>query len=378
MKSAALIIPCLLIGGTEVASLNTAKALMQLGYTVQVLVLFEEVDPLMVRAFDRYGIEVCQLQLKRRTGIDGLYNLLVRLWRALAGGRDLIWVQYMTPTFVPLIITRFRTHFLIACVHVASNHYKPFALMRLRILARWWCDRFVCVSRTTALGIFGEYITDNETSANVYVLQNALDENLINSASKRDWRKELDIRCDTLLIGYVGRMAYNKGVDVLLHAIALVVRERTNLKCVLVGNGEDRYKLESLVHELNISNYVHFAGAISQSDIYSAFKGFDILVVPSREEGFGLSAIEAMACGVPLVASAVDALCELVIDGETGILVPSCDPSALAMALNSLSNDPKMISRLKSQALANVFPSFSFEGYKSGLMRVLKNKTSDL
>lgn len=375
MKSATIVIPCLLVGGTEVATLTTVKALTQLGYKVQVIVLFEETDLLMLSAFSQYDIEICQLLLQRHSNYIGVCKLIVKLWRSLAGGRDLIWVQYMTPTLIPLLITRFRTRLLIACVHVAASHYKPLALMRLRFVARWWCDRFICVSDTTASALFGAQFAFDKAYSKVSVLHNALDENQINYSSPRDWRKELDIAKNTIIVGYVGRLAYNKGVDVLLQAISILVCDRVLLRCVLVGDGEDRNKLERMAYKLNISSYVDFVGAISRVDVYSSFKGFDIAVVPSREEGFGLSAIEAMACGVPLVASAVDALCELIIDGETGILVPSDDPTALATALSSLMKDSLMISRIKRDALSHVLDDFSFEGYKEGLSQILQNES---
>lgn len=374
MKSAAIIIPCLLVGGTEVASLNTAKALIQLGYTIQVVVLFDETDPLMVGAFQTAGIEVICLNLSRCSGLSEMMRLSVKLWRALAGGRDTIWVQYMTPTFVPLLIARFRTYCLIACVHVAASHYKSLALIRLRFMARWWCDRFICVSRSTALGIFGEAYTRDQSSAKVFVLPNALDEEQIQEAPIRDWRMELGIPSKDLIIGYVGRLAHNKGVDVLLQAIALLVQERISLHCVIVGDGEDRDKLQCLVHELNISGCVHFVGAVSRLDVYAAFKGFDVAIVPSREEGFGLSATEAMACGILVVASAVDALRELIIDGQTGMLVPVDDPSSLAVALSSLTIDSLETSHMRSKALLHASETYKFHHYKARLGQILENE----
>jgi glycosyltransferase involved in cell wall biosynthesis len=236
----------------------------------------------------------------------------------------------MTPTLLPLLVARMHTGRLIAAVHVAAGHYSPSGLQRLRWLARWWCDRFVCVSHTTARGIFGSFDTVSAWSGRVAVLPNGLDMTDVEAAPVRDWRGELGLPMTARIGGYVGRLAHNKGVDILIRAATLLHTAKPELHWVIVGDGADRLELESLASELDVAPIIHFVGALSRSEVFAAFKGFEVAVVPSREEGFGLSALEAMACGVPLVASRVDALAELVLDGHNGMLFQSESPSDLA------------------------------------------------
>lgn len=355
MIQAAVLIPCLQIGGTEVATLETVVALDALGYSTTVVVYFAEVDASMLQTFARCGIQVQCLRLSRGGGTAGALRLAWRLVKFLRGGcHDVIWVQYMTPTLVPLIVARLYGHRLIAAVHVAAGHYSSGGLRRLRWLARWWCDRFVCVSQTTARGIFGQAIDNAGFHQRVRVLPNTIDMVAVETAEPHDWRHDLGLPEHTLLIGYVGRLARNKGVDILLSAAVSLRSVRSQVHWVLVGDGEDRPGLVALAADLKLDEVVHFMGAIPRESIYEAIKGFDIAVVPSREEGFGLSALEVMACGVPLVATRVDALQEVVVDGETGLLFDVESPEDLATIIEILMRDVTLRQQLAIAGIAHV------------------------
>lgn len=133
------------------------------------------------------------------------------------------------------------------------------------------------------------------------------------------------------VVGYVGRLEPSKGVDVL---IASGVRP-----LLIVGEGSGRADLEA-----KADSQVTFTGP--RRDAVSLMAGCDVIAVPSRQEPFGLVAIEAAAVGRPVVASAVGGLKEIVVDGETGFLVPPEDPAALAAAIGRLRDDPALAVRL--------------------------------
>lgn len=360
MSLAAILIPCLCTGGTEVATLETAQALHAQGWAVDVMVYFDEVDATMRQSFTSNGLRVQCLGLARAGGFRGALRLLWALRRSLRKGHyDLIWVQYMTPTLIPLLVARLSSRRLVAAVHVAAGHYGPGGLKRLRWLARWWCDRFVCVSQTSARGIFGDALDDKAFRQRVRVLPNAIDMAAVESAQARGWRGELDLPLDAVVIGYVGRLAYNKGPDILLRAAALLASDHPALRFVIVGDGATRPELEALMTELGLSGVVHFVGALPRDAVYAAIMGFDITVVPSREEGFGLTALEAMACGVPLVASRVDALEEVVVDGRTGLLFDAENEEDLASKLKIMLNDQGLRVGLSDAGFKNAYERFS-------------------
>ncbi len=354
MNRIVLLIPCLQMGGTEIATLETAKALLQHGFIPEVIVYFDEIDSSVLNTFLAANIKVCNLKVSRSNRFFGKLELFFRLKRKLkAQINDLIWVQYMTPTLLPLLVARFFTPKLVAAVHVAAGHYDVGGLRRMRWLARELCDCFVCVSNTTALGIFGEIHKGSTYINRVHVLPNSIDMVAVNSVTRFNWRAALDLPAESLLIGYVGRLTKNKGVDILIQAAARLIIDFPHLHWIIVGGGPDRQDLECLVASLNLSSVVSFVGVAPRDAVYSAFKGFDIAVAPSREEGFGLTALEAMASGVPLVASRVDALSEVVLDGATGLLFEPENADDLAQSLQKLIKNPALREELSSAGVTH-------------------------
>lgn len=137
---------------------------------------------------------------------------------------------------------------------------------------------------------------------------------------------------------FVGRLSPEKNVDILLHAIALLRERGSNPSVILAGDGPERARLESLRATLRLTDNVHFIGAIS--DVPALLNSAGILVLPSRSEGISLALLEAMACGVPVLATRVGGSVEVIEDGVSGSLVASDDPEALADAVDRLLSDP--------------------------------------
>lgn len=141
-------------------------------------------------------------------------------------------------------------------------------------------------------------------------------------------------------VGAVGRFSSEKGLDVLVRAAARL----PGVQLVLVGDGPQRPELERLVDDLGVRDRVLLTGWVDEPRAYLA--GLDLLVLPSRLEGFPLAIVEAMLARLPVVASRVGSVPEAVLDGETGVLVPSGDEAALAAAVAMLLADPGLRARL--------------------------------
>ena len=374
VNSVAVFLPCLLTGGTEVATLETALALKSLGYNVDVIVYFAEVDAVMLETFQLSGFALYLLGVKRVAGLRTHWILAIKLLRLLCcKSYKAIWVQYMTPTLLPLIMARLFTRHLITSVHVAASHYSPAGLQRLRWLACYWCDRSICVSQTVATGILKVNDVMTRVFGRVVVIPNALDMTLVQAAVARDWRSDQAWSKDVVVLGFSGRLAHIKGADVLLQALALLHQQDMPVRLVVVGDGAEQSKLKALTQQLNIDAITHFAGRLPRSEIYGAIKGFDIAVVPSREEGFGLSALEAMAAGVPLVASRVDALQEVVLDYVTGLLCEVDDPVSLDNALARLVRDVEFRHRLGAAGEAHATLFYDVSAYRARLADLLRS-----
>lgn len=372
--SVGLLLPCLLTGGTEVVTLETANSLHALGYSVEVVVYFDEIDATMLASFRATGLTVHLLGVQRGSSFLSHWRLALALWAALRRRRfDAIWVQYMTPTLLPLAIARLCTRRLIAAVHVVASHYSPAGLQRLRWLTRHVCNRIVCVSHTVANGIFGPEGCEERNGGRVRVLPNALALCAVQAAEALHWRAHAGWPADVVVLGFAGRLTHFKGVDFLLRAVARLHGQGMPVRLAVVGDGEDGVKLQALAQQLGISAITCFAGRISRAEIYGAIKGFDIAVMPSRGglEGFGLSALEAMAAGVPVVASRVDALQEVVVDGATGRLCPSEDAAALADGLVRLVTDSELRKTMGAAGTAHVARLYDTPVYRENLAELM-------
>jgi glycosyltransferase involved in cell wall biosynthesis len=139
---------------------------------------------------------------------------------------------------------------------------------------------------------------------------------------------------------YFGRLDwFQKGIDTLLRAVALLVAERPKLLLKVAGRGKDLERSRALAAELGIERHVSFLGPVSAAERERLFTGAQLLLMPSRFEGFGMVAAEAMAAGVPLIATTAGSLPEVISAPEGGVLVPPDDPAALASATARLLAD---------------------------------------
>jgi glycogen synthase len=134
----------------------------------------------------------------------------------------------------------------------------------------------------------------------------------------------------------IGRMVKQKGFDTLLEAFGRATPAGFDL--LLAGDGPERSRLEQLRDQLCLQDRVRFCGAVTRKIAASLFKGCSFFVLPSRQEPFGIVNLEAMICGKAVIASQTGGVPEIIVDGETGLLVPPDDAGALAAAINELAS----------------------------------------
>ena len=140
---------------------------------------------------------------------------------------------------------------------------------------------------------------------------------------------------------YVGRLLAHKRVDLLLEALAELRGRHPKLSCLIVGSGPERERLRKLTATLMLEDYVTFTGEVAEDSVYGLLKKSKVFVLPSIREGFGMSVLEALACGLPavVVRAPYSAAHEIVDDGVNGI-VAEPSPRPLAEAISSLLQDP--------------------------------------
>ncbi|MCB9422432.1 MAG: glycosyltransferase [Ardenticatenaceae bacterium] len=170
-------------------------------------------------------------------------------------------------------------------------------------------------------------------------------------------RQALDIPAAAPLIGVVGRLHPQKGVGYLLEAFPRIREEMPEARLLIVGDGEMRDAWQTRAQALEIDRDVIFAGA--RHDIPDILTALDLFVLPSLWEGLPLAILEAMAAGLPVVATNVGGVPELVINGETGRLVPPGDVDALAQAVLAVLRRPAQAAATGAAGRARVLAEFS-------------------
>lgn len=155
-----------------------------------------------------------------------------------------------------------------------------------------------------------------------------------------------------LSVGFFGRFARQKGADVLLDAAAEVMARVPQVQFVLFGDGEWDRALRAQAAERGLTTHVRFAGAYRQTDVVSLMRQMDVVAVPSRWEGCPYVVLEAFQAGVPVVASAVGGVLDLIQDGVNGLCVDAENPTALGDALLALLREPQRRKRLAEHGRA--------------------------
>lgn len=173
-------------------------------------------------------------------------------------------------------------------------------------------------------------------------------------------RRELGLPVDRKLIGFVGRLSAQKGLSTLLRAIAeFPAGLRGVVDLVITGDGEERRALEDEARALGLADRTHFLG--TRSDTPTIYSALDVFVLPSEQEAFPMVVLEAMACGLPIVATDVGDTARIVEDGVSGDIVPPRDRKSLQLALIGVLQDPDRARRLGEAARERLVKHFSSE-----------------
>jgi glycosyltransferase involved in cell wall biosynthesis len=193
------------------------------------------------------------------------------------------------------------------------------------------------------------------SSGKVEVIHNGIPLSQFSRPANFTLRNTLTMATGQPIILTTARLDKQKGHSHLLAAAALV---REGL-FVLAGNGPERIALEARARQLGVADRVIFLG--HRDDIPDLMASCDLFVLPSLNEGLPLSVLEAMAAGKPVIASAIGGMDEIIMSGETGLLVPPADPASLAGAIRMLLSDSVFAQRLATAGKAYVHRKFSAE-----------------
>jgi glycosyltransferase involved in cell wall biosynthesis len=247
----------------------------------------------------------------------------------------------------------------------------PFSWVERR-LSRW-TERIIACSKKVREHLIKKV---GVNPLRVVVVPNGVDTDVFFPIRKRtrlyrsveNVRKELGIEEGDAVIGTVGHMTRQKGYDVLIAAMPQILRKHPGAKFVFVGRGLLREKLEKQARELGVAQRICFAGI--RRDVPAVLNCFDVFVLASLWEGFGTAIIEAMACGVPVVASRVGGIPEIIEDGVSGVLVAPGRGGLVAEAVIRLLDKPRKTRELARRGRTSATERFSVEKMAQSVAKV--------
>lgn len=229
--------------------------------------------------------------------------------------------------------------------------------------------RVVAVSEIVAQRFRGRLLNLFSSRVPVVTIHNGIDLNKFypDGESREETRRSLGFDSDQLLVGVVGQLTARKGQLEVIQAFELIANDIPNSVLLVVGealfNRDDEYKaeLKRAAAAAGISNRVRFLG--SREDVPALMRAFDLLILNSHSEAFGLTVVEGMASGTAVLASGVDGIREIIRHGQSGWLVPSIDHDTLADALRYLLRETQLRRRLGSQGRLDVVSRFSSDRF---------------
>ena len=367
-------IPCLLTGGTEIQTLNLVQALVEGGHEVTTVCYFE-FSPEMVQRYEQAGSKV-KLLSSNGTRPVGVWHTLTLLFKGLrrvvkSCHPDVAHVQYMAPGAIPIFILRLLgVKKIIATTHTAADIYPNLRL--LHFVVKHILVAFQCITLRAEESYFGSSTLYSEAyelrkKGNHFTIYNALSAYIKPAEEAKEYHS-------TLQIGVVSRLELIKGMDLVVPAFANVHRKYPHTHLLVVGDGGQRELMERQCDEYGVKEVATFVGRKGQDELQSYYDEIDILLMPSRSEGFGLTAIEGMARGCVVVASNVGGLPEVVSE-DSGVLFESESIENLTQKINDLieSSDSLMLFSKQSRKRVELFSSDRFSQNIQNLYRKLSD-----
>ena len=345
-------IPCLLTGGTEIQTLNLVHALISGGHQVTTVCYFEHTDR-MIQNYRQAGSDVILLS-KEGTRVLG-WKVIPFLWKGLRNAvkkiqPDVVHVQYMAPGAIPIVLLKMMgVKTILATAHTAADIYPSLKLVHF--IQRHCVKAFTCITERAEQSFFGssklysdEYILQEHNHFTIY---NALPSYIQIRKDQKSFNQE------RMTIGVVSRLEPIKGMDLIIPAFAKVKENFPDARLLIVGDGSLKELMHKQAEDLQLMESIEWAGRQGQDTIQSYYDKIDILCMPSRSEGFGLTAIEGMARGCVVVASDVGGLPEVVLNGKVGLLHKSENIGVLADKIELLLEKKSLMEEMSRRAIVH-------------------------
>lgn len=352
----------LLSSAASIHTVRWANGLHAAGHQVHVVSQHPEVE-----AFAS-GVQVHLLPFR---GVAGYFLMVPRVRHLLRQLRpDIVNAHYASGYATTARLVRYRPWLLSVWGSDVYDFPEKSALHRWLVRGNLQSAEAVastseCMARRTSLIALPKHL---------FVTPFGVDESLFKPALT-------DGKKGNLVIGTVKTLSTKYGIDVLIHAFALIAKElgaSIKLSLEITGSGPEEAVLKELVVQLGIASAVTFHGAVPHARVPEMLQRLDIFVALSRDdsESFGVAAVEAAACGLPVVVSDAEGLAEVTRDGVTGFVVPRNNPKAAAIALARLVRDAKLRQAFGLAGREHVLTNYTWSQSLDKMIAVYENIAS--
>ena len=353
-------------GGPDKTILNSPRFLTPLGYRMICGYLYPPGDPgyaQIVGKAERYRAPL--VSVPDRGPFD--WRVVTELLRVCRRENVAVWHGHDYKTnALGLLLKRFWPMRLVTTLHgwVEVTDRTPL-YYRIDKLCLPKYERVICVSED----LFEAALSAGVPARNCVLLENAIDaEEYQRRRTVAEAKVALGYPPGGLLIGGVGRLSPEKAFDALIRALPPLLARGLDVRLVVVGEGHDRPRLEALARELNVADRVSLPGW--QSDARGTFEALDVFALSSLREGLPNVLLEAMALGVPCVATRIAGIPRLIQDGRNGLLIDAGDQAGLDRALAGLLANPGLRDHLQAAARRTVETRYSFPTRMTRLARL--------
>lgn len=265
-------------------------------------------------------------------GILFFFSILLPILKIYGSFKfDVIFATWAYPdSFASVLISKFLKMPIITKVHGTDiNEYSQYWLRRRMIsFTLNNSDKVISVSKA----LKKRMIEIGVRSEKIKVIYNGINSNIFRPLDRIQTRKELGISLDKKVILFVGNLRPVKGLDYLIDAFTQIAKSG-NIQLIIIGEGELRKHLEDKIRKYNIQDYIYMPGNRPHNEITKWMNASDLLCLPSLSEGVPNVILESLSCGVPVVASNVGGIPEIIISSDYGITVEPGNTSELKKAL---------------------------------------------
>ncbi len=349
------VMPSLVVGGAEKLLLTTVKYLNRDRYEISVCCIVSE--GIIADEIKKLGIKFyCLKESPRFYNPKKIYSLY-KLFRKEKPA--IVHTQILGANIYGRIAAILaRVPVIISTEHNVYYKKKKIHIWLDKILAKN-TDKIIAVSNKVK-----EFTSRQEGIAKdkFELIYNGIDsKEFLSAASRKDIRNKLNLREGDFILGTVGTITTQKGHYYLIQAVSQLVKRYPNTVLLVVGKGELKEKLQEIVGKLRLKENVHFLGL--RRDIPNLLNCMDVFVFPSLWEGTPLALLEAMLMELPVIASSVDGILEVVESGKNGILVPPGNVEALSDAIDRLIRNPQLRQNLGKAAREHILEKFEVRQY---------------